>query len=397
MTWREQLTKPSFRGVPFETQVAGQDGGRRLHVLEFPRSDKHAVEDLGKRAKRHTVEAYVHGDNYMADRDRLVAALDQRGPGELVHPYLGPMTVRVDRYRMFEASRDGGMARFLMTFIVIPDAPGLVSEDDPAAALSAAADDVTAKAGDQLAEDLAVDGVPEFAREAGADQVSDLGLLIDKLGVFSETAEEIAAQSQRVQHLIQDASSLITSPVEVRDAVVDAIAGIGGSLTNAAGALSSYERIFNLAPHSRRNTSGTSALGLKAAANAQAVVTLARQVAVAEAAKASAVAPWETYEDALAARESILDEIDALADLASDEAFAALQALRAGLVGSVPPEPESLPRLGSLTLAEPAPSLVLSYGLYGSTDRAAELVARNRVQHPGFVPAGVALGVLVDV
>jgi prophage DNA circulation protein len=44
------------------------------------------------------------------------------------------------------------------------------------------------------------------------------------------------------------------------------------------------------------------------------------------------------------------------------------------------------------------PALVLAQRLYGDPAsveaRAAEIVARNKVRHPGFVPGGVALQVL---
>ena len=40
------------------------------------------------------------------------------------------------------------------------------------------------------------------------------------------------------------------------------------------------------------------------------------------------------------------------------------------------------------------PALVVAYQIYGSIDSAPDIVTRNRVRHPGFVPAA-ALEVLV--
>ena len=42
------------------------------------------------------------------------------------------------------------------------------------------------------------------------------------------------------------------------------------------------------------------------------------------------------------------------------------------------------------------PALVLAYGLYEDAGREAEIVTRNKVRHPGFVPGGQALEVLAD-
>jgi prophage DNA circulation protein len=49
-----------------------------------------------------------------------------------------------------------------------------------------------------------------------------------------------------------------------------------------------------------------------------------------------------------------------------------------------------------VTLIPPAtePSLVLAWRWYGDANRAAELVARNALRHPGFVPARAPLQVV---
>jgi prophage DNA circulation protein len=39
------------------------------------------------------------------------------------------------------------------------------------------------------------------------------------------------------------------------------------------------------------------------------------------------------------------------------------------------------------------PALVVAHRVYGDATRADEIVSRNRVRHPGFVPGGIALEV----
>ena len=99
-TWRDemgQLTLPngrkmvagSFRGVPFRTVDAEMRVGRRNVVNEYPQRDLPYVDDLGRRARRFVVEAYVIGDGYRAERDALIAAFEAKGSGELIHPRYG--------------------------------------------------------------------------------------------------------------------------------------------------------------------------------------------------------------------------------------------------------------------------------------------------------------------
>jgi len=43
-------------------------------------------------------------------------------------------------------------------------------------------------------------------------------------------------------------------------------------------------------------------------------------------------------------------------------------------------------RLREITPSEVQPALALAYDLYESVDREGEIIARNRLRHPGFVP-----------
>ena len=89
--WRDRLRDASFRGVPFSVEDDDASFGRRVQTHEYPNRDKPFTEDLGRAARRLTVNAYVIGDDYADKRDRLIAAVETAGPGTLVHPQYGEM------------------------------------------------------------------------------------------------------------------------------------------------------------------------------------------------------------------------------------------------------------------------------------------------------------------
>ena len=62
MAWTDSLRAASFRGVPFEVETEGLSGGRRVGVHETPGGDLAVTEDLGRRTRAISVEAYVIGD-----------------------------------------------------------------------------------------------------------------------------------------------------------------------------------------------------------------------------------------------------------------------------------------------------------------------------------------------
>ena len=117
MTWKASLRPGSFRGAPFRVEQHESVGGRRLALHEYPLRDRPYPEDLGRKADRFEVEGFIIGAEYMAGRDRLVAALRAAGPGRLVHPWLGTFQVAVDEFRVVETTAKGGMARIRMVFV----------------------------------------------------------------------------------------------------------------------------------------------------------------------------------------------------------------------------------------------------------------------------------------
>ena len=51
--------KGTFRGLAFVTEAQQSGGGRRLVVHEFPQSEDHVVEQLGRKAKRFSIDCQI--------------------------------------------------------------------------------------------------------------------------------------------------------------------------------------------------------------------------------------------------------------------------------------------------------------------------------------------------
>ena len=119
--WRLNLQPASFRGAHFQVESSGKQGGRRIVLYEFPKKDQCATEDMGLRAKRFRLAAYIVNGPEMPDyqtaRDKLVTALETNGPGQLITPTLGVYQVVVDHYSVTETKDKGGMAIFEIEFI----------------------------------------------------------------------------------------------------------------------------------------------------------------------------------------------------------------------------------------------------------------------------------------
>src|SRR5271163_2784072 len=87
--WATKLRPASFRGVRFYVDTANAEGGRRWADHEYPARNTPFAEDLGRAQRVWRFTGYVIGDTWPLQRDALIRACEQDGPGELVHPTIG--------------------------------------------------------------------------------------------------------------------------------------------------------------------------------------------------------------------------------------------------------------------------------------------------------------------
>ncbi|WP_095050432.1 DNA circularization protein [Pseudomonas sp. Irchel s3h9] len=120
MNWRDRLLPASFRGVGFWIDQAKTPVGRKGQLHEYPQRDLPYFEDLGQQAKTYEITAFIIGADCLEQRDKLLKALEA-GNGELVHPWLGRLQVKVGECDMTHTRQDGGLVTFSLKFY--PDRP----------------------------------------------------------------------------------------------------------------------------------------------------------------------------------------------------------------------------------------------------------------------------------
>lgn len=116
--WKLNLKPATYNGIEFKVEVDARSSGRRKALHEFPKRNKPYLEDMGRRARRFTIQAYVIGPFYEDQRDALIEQLEADSDGQLVHPtYIDVDAVGVDGYSVIERRERGGYAEFEITFI----------------------------------------------------------------------------------------------------------------------------------------------------------------------------------------------------------------------------------------------------------------------------------------
>jgi prophage DNA circulation protein len=396
VSWREDLRRvvidgnliagSSFRGVPFMVQDSGRTGGRRVVRHGFPFRNDPFVEDLGRKDRSFKVEGYVLGEDYMLKRDALLAALeDVDGPGQLVHIYHGVKRAICDDVEVKETRDNGGIAMFSIVFCEAPAftlAPTTTVDNVGKVSASATAARAATKA--ELVEQFTVAGLPAFAftsAENGLRSASEF--LGEKLAPVAGTTQELAQLNGQVELLTAQAAALVRTPASAIDEYGKAIDTLADTIEASPGLVfdalvQAYQ--FDAGPDAPTTTTTRQI----ERANQIAINAALRRVAAIEAARVAPTVPFASIDDALAARDQIAALLDEQAALAADTAYPSLVTLRSDVMNAVPGA-SVFARTITVTRSMAVPSLLLAYQLYGSVDQELDIVARNRIKHPGFV------------
>ena len=436
--WRKHLHlggKGSFRGLEFFVLEVSSEVGRRTVLHEFPGQDKPTVEDMGRRSRKFRLDAYVLGDNYMYERDQLRVEFEKDGPGTLVHPYWGTMTVTVDGgVQITESTDEGGLAKFTLNVIesgavlapiATPDTAALVELKVVAAALAVV---------DAFAAVYAVAGFIADVYNAALAVVNTITSTVNKIsGKIKSVLNKIDAVGDAIASFGAAVATLISLPSQLAAAVDGLVADVIGSLDKIGDAWDDYfgddeapgdtagtpskaptgaspasgdTRATMLLEHLATMTAFGSTLAtvvqttpqrVQQAANQAALMTLVRSTGVIYACKSAAAIPYASYEAAASMRDALVDQLDILAEATTDDAsYAALVDLRAAVFHHLTSASADLPRIIGYLPPRTLPALVIAQKLYDDSTRDREIIDRNNVRNPCQVPGGVELEVLSD-
>ena len=415
MAWRDNYRAATFRGVGFFVATADSSHGRRQAVHEAAQRDIPYTEDLGRKSREFSITGYLLGKEYDVAREELIKVCEQAGPGVLVHPYRGELTVVCRGLNVGESSDEGGKCTISMTFLEAGEASYPSAKVDSVNAISAKAGEVTEASKENFVSDFLTKGYPSFVAEAATSQIKGLSdFLSSPEFIVSSDIQAVSDYYNKVKGIGSDAFSLIQAPFEFAGQVVGAISSIRSAFGSSAfGMLMSlYDQYF---PSSDESSSSGTPSRQQVVKNTSAVSALVRQAAISEAAVAAVVTQttenvssggtkttseatkYDSYEAAIAVRTELSDRLDEESEMTgNDLVYVAVTDLRTAVVQAVPDPEQDLPRLATFSPRQTLPALVVAYQLYGDASRAEDIVLRNDPRRPGFLIGGQQLEVLAN-
>ncbi|MFH2126983.1 MAG: DNA circularization N-terminal domain-containing protein [Pseudomonadota bacterium] len=418
MSWRSKMQAASFRGAAFHVRGHRANFGRRQVVHEYPLRELPYVEDLGRKARHFSFEAFVIGPDYMADRDALIAACEAEGAATLVHPYLGSMQVTCERCGEEENVEAGGFARFSLSFLEAGEARYPSQATSYTNQAGQAASSLQESAASVFSQIYNAVGPAWLAAAAAGDVKTALALARAVVTAIPSPfdQEEVTAFLDALDQAAA-AADVATSAdgATLAELITQAITGLGdlasdGQETAAVDAALEITKFGASAGDSGASIYGgtleevptTTATRATQATNRDAIVALVQDLAVSEGVKAALEGDYASYQEAATVRDSLLERIDDLMlgagsdpNPTSDIRYEALRSLYASTRSAFVELGADLAREVPLTTGGGlTPSLVVAYDRYGELGRAEEIVRRNNLRHPGALPPATTLQVL---
>ncbi len=400
----KNLRPASLRGVPF--MVDGDDSafGRRVITHEFPGRDKPGHEDLGASPDGFSITAIVAGNGYQSSADALESALKKSGAAILIHPHYGEINVIVQNAVRSHSSAAAGEIRFSISMERYSPVEFPTALTDTAGGLLSASTSSFAAILSDFNSFFQSGGIPDFVTLDAVDRNSTflggLNGLLNKAGiaVAIPTLNVLTGGfAQSVVDLYKDISSLAAPK---KKPVVGTV-----STTTTVKPSSLIHALTSATDQSIVATSAARTTSLSVRQNnAQALDFLHRMSALAAATGTVRYMNFESREEAMTIRDGLYERLwllrDQLGERGWDQSWKAAAGLQAALQRDINERIGRLPKTVRIRPVAVRSSLALANRLYGDDKntiitRADDMVRRNSVRHPGFMPAA-DMEVLID-
>jgi Mu-like prophage DNA circulation protein len=427
--------RASFRGAEFGVFDAEVLFGRRNVLHEYPLRDEPLAEDLGKKAREYSINAFVIGKNYSAARDALMRAIEeQNSPGTLVHPTLGSIAVIPKDCRIKFDNREGGIEYFTLTFVEAGEnnfPSGFADTSFLAAKFSS---DAISTLISSFADSFNVFNVPDFLHSDaltslvgnnttsingdGNDFLSVVKRTL-KAGSFGSDNSEFTNISDMLGKFSTETTDTLYEPVELGRKVSNILTGMSDVYLNQpttdANAVKTYlssvkpanPELQALEAQKRIQDYGnefvpvpsTTADRIQQADNQYQLINLIKNISICEMIRITSIMTFASRQDAISIRENvdsyIQPQLVTMADRGEDTQYLALNKARAAMIRDINTRAATLRNKRYITTADAMPAIVFAYDQYEDATKDVLVIERNHIRNPVFIPSYSSIEVVI--
>lgn len=424
MSWRErqqwgvtfeeraQYKRASFNGIEFWVDMYELSAGRRLSVQRFPGKRYTNVQDLGRESDKLSITAVFLGHEYDTDRDNLEGELLAGGAGILSLPWRDPYEATVVGNVVTQESRTHrGYCTMKFTLIETKPRPEF-TRIDPQSNVRVAGVNARAVVQDRFMEKFDAIGM-------NSERVFSVRAMVtDAIGKMDQVQQSLNAKirlisvnANAVSNLFGSVNSLINTPLDLSDAIIDAVTtiyssvkssvalaenvvrtwGRGGPVRYLADVTFGFGNDFTPVVVSTRTSDGR-----QEQTNLDAFYRFMMLQMLIELLLSLTTVEFESFSQAVDFRNQFSDALEEFLVDADDIEYTVLADMKESLNNYVAEVADRLPRMGEYTPAVDLHVLPLTHLIYGSAEKNLDIAERNDIRDPGWVQGGVTLEVIRD-
>lgn len=398
MGYKDQLRQATFRGFEFFVDSSQVAGGRRAVQHQYPNRETPYTEDMGRAARSYQIEGHIIGDDYLDAKTRLFEVFEKKGPGELIHPYYGSLLVQVSDLNVTESNQDGAIAMFTCTFLERGDNKFPKGTNDKGSVLAANVDSALASLKQDFDNSFSVDGLPDFGIQSARNLIAKIQKTFDDVTKpLSDLAEGVAELSFATRNLVAETNDLLQSPQDLSQRLLDSFSLMEDAISSNKSKKKAYSSFFNFAGDD--DVPETTPTRKQEAKNKKSFENFIKRAAAVKSTRPAIVVDYASIDDAHQARQEIsavieeqIREIEV--ESPNTELYQAMIDVNASIVDALPDPDADIPSIIDFTPETDTASILLAYDLNESIENEQDIINRNSIRHPGFIPAQKSLEVI---
>ncbi len=259
MTDENKLLAGEFKGITLRIRSAGINGGRKFVKKEFPNRDTQTIEDLGLKPRSYQLEIIISDigiteanqeptQDYFDYRDRLIAAIENKGRGVLIHPFYGRIENIVATTFSISSENLSQFGFAVMSVSFEPDDDTGIPRQSTIALAQIVKSQVAADA-DIIADVTENYSVSKQFKKNFADAADKVNSIIDAALEATRAAgpasDQIDQFSQFIGNLSNDVNNLVKEPNELGLSISNLFNNMDGLFGTIESTAEAFQRMFD--------------------------------------------------------------------------------------------------------------------------------------------------------
>ena len=368
----------SFKGVPFFVdEYEMQGGGRNIVSNPIPFSSNYVSQDLGGKIPTHPINVYLIGRECKQARDNLIAACNEEGAGELVHPFFGHFQAECISLTVAGGKSGVNYCTLQVEFRPVSAAEGRPVQANLAGIAKAAANEFQKISVDKFSDSFTVSGkgkgVVDLAVEFTQKAMDAVLSARQALATVNDFVSAVGAMKANAATIMMAPADFVTRLENIVTATKEMF-GIESEENDVDEYLDMLERVRDL-------ESGENPAGKIAATFKNFVASMV--------ASSLLDAKFSSVDDAAAMQNKVASAFGWLLEQTDDvDDYMSISNMESASLGYLRSTMENIAVVLEKDISYSNNVLQVCYDVYGSVDRAEEIIERNGLVQGLFILPG---------